>query len=696
MLRKIFSCAGSAYLKSNSSASAGIRTCLWKSIYAESNLLHRNSDLVRYFSSAVAAESGFAKGRGFHEFEGISQTALDIFKKHGFERSFPVQEATWDKVMEGKSLIVREKTGAGKTLGYVLPALEKLRMKAALADAKAKRTPKILVLVPTRELCIQVTNQFSQMLSNYREFYICSLYGGTSIFPQLEMLERGIDIVVATPGRLNDVMGRGSFNGSNIDMVVLDETDQMLDIGFAQKITDIVEEIKSQRSSSGPNLQCLLFSATIPKWVQQASKKLMDTKPEFINLISEDDMKTPASVKHYAIQIGNMQAANSMIPFYLRKYLKPNGRAIIFTNTKHECESVNESLLSIIHSKVLNGDVSQVQRERVFNMYKSGKLRCLVATNVAARGLDFPQVDLVIQLSPPQDIESYVHRAGRTARAGNSGVCITFYTRRDAQTIERISDETGATFETLQQPTQDEINNLQRIESNLTAEDQVDQVDYRSATNADQSSTRQYSNYDDTIPGHTRVQFEFDTTVQLESYDMNTMRRFLIESCDFRSFVTETKKTGILRNSKGFVAMIPSSAATQLDSMLSTEEVSSMLSNSGVKVSFPAVRPRTVNPYSSGGDRNSRGGEGYSRGGEGYSRGGEGYSRGGDSSKNYSRSQYSGGRSRDGEDERAPRRENSWNNRNQDSQRGGEDSRRDYSRENNRSRGRRTQDDREE
>ena len=596
MLRKIFGFSGASCLKGGSSA-AGLRASVWKSLSVESTFAYRNEALIRYFSSAEP-EHKFATGRKFEEFEGISQAAIDIFKKKGFEFSFPVQDATWQKVMDGKNLIVREKTGAGKTLGYVLPAIEKLRMSAG-TSGKGKRTPKILVLVPTRELCIQVTNQFSQIMSYPSEFYICSLYGGTSIVPQLQMLERGVDIVVATPGRLGDVMGRGSFSGANIDVVVLDETDQMLDIGFADKIMEIVNEIKAERPPQSASLQCLLFSATVPKWVQEASRKLMDKKPEFINLISEDDMKTPASVKHFAIQVRSMDSATEMIPYFLTKYLKEEGRAIIFTNTKHECETVNDSLSRIIHSKVLNGDVSQAQRERVFHMYKSGKLRCLVATNVAARGLDFPQVDLVIQLGPPQDIESYVHRAGRTARAGNSGVCLTFYTRRDNMVMSRISGETGAVFESLPIPSPEQMEAVQPIQSNsLTTDDKSDREVYGSRQQPENRSS-----YNDTVEGHTRVQVTFADWCEVDSTNGPNPMRNALREWEHSHLFKNILKTGVLIKDVGFVGMLPSEQVSQLQSVISSPDQQQLLKTKGWTIEFPEFRPRTVNPYKNSGER---------------------------------------------------------------------------------------------
>lgn len=573
---------------------------MWKNLSVGSSFGHRNEALVRYFASAEP-ELKFAKGRRFEEFEGISQAAIEVFKKKGFEFSFPVQDATWQKVMEGKSLIVREKTGAGKTLGYVLPAIEKLRLGSS-GSKKGRRNPKVLVLVPTRELCIQVTNQFSQMMSNPSEFYICSLYGGVSIVPQLQMLERGVDIVVATPGRLGDVMGRGSFKGSDIDVVVLDETDQMLDIGFAEKITEIVNEIKGTRQSQSTSLQCLLFSATIPRWVQDASRNLMDEKPEFINLISEDDMKTPASVKHFAIQVRSMDSATEMIPYFLTKYLKEEGRAIIFTNTKSECETVSDSLSRIIYTKVLNGDVSQAQRERVFNMYKSGKLRCLVATNVAARGLDFPQVDLVIQLGPPQEIESYVHRAGRTARAGNSGVCLTFYTRRDNFMMSKISSSTGAMFESLPIPSSQELESIQPIQSpSKTFDDAEDKPTYRSRNLPDNVSS-----YDDTVPGHRRVQINFESWCEVDATNPYEMLKQL-NGWEHSGLLKSMVKAGILTQGKGLVGMLPENQVIELQKVITDNEVNEGLAENGWSFNFPALRPRTEGPKRSENDSEYQG-----------------------------------------------------------------------------------------
>jgi len=313
----------------------------------------------------------------------------------------------------------------------------------------------VIVLVPTRELCIQVSKEYEKLRHGPRDFIVKAVYGGTDIREQCDDLRRGVDVCVATPGRLLDLSERNAIQYSNLKAFILDETDQMLDIGFQEHIETILGYISQQ--NAGDSLQHLLFSATMPEWVRKTANKFLKADTKTIDLVKNTTIQTAITVDHLALFVPQISQKIDIMSDVHQVYAGEHARTIIFTETKAEANDVMLKANLKQECQVLHGDIPQKQREITFEAFRQGKFKCLVATNVAARGLDIPEVDLIIQLGPPKDVESYIHRSGRTARAGRKGVCITFYTRRQMDLISRIERIAKITFKKIGAPQPDEI-----------------------------------------------------------------------------------------------------------------------------------------------------------------------------------------------------------------------------------------------
>lgn len=388
-----------------------------------------------------------AKATPFNEIENLSDRTSTMFKERGFEKAFPVQVAAFEPVFSGQNLIVKEKTGSGKTIAYSLPVLERLRKEGRLGDSNGPR-PKVVILVPTRELCLQVNDEINQLQHHSGEFKTVALYGGVQIGAQINDLARGADIAVATPGRLADLIERGAINLSNVETLILDETDEMLNIGFKEKINSILEEVKQNKYENPTQKpQFLLFSATIPTWVKNEAATFMGKDFSYLELVEDADNATPLNTKHYRLEVDSVGQAYNIASTLANKTAVAGGRCIIFTGTKAEAsELVNKGHI-VANCRALHGDIDQRERSKTFQDFKSGKANVIVATNVAARGLDFPDVDLVIQLHPPEDIESYIHRSGRTGRAGKDGASLILHTAEDKYKIGRIEQIAKVKFQ---------------------------------------------------------------------------------------------------------------------------------------------------------------------------------------------------------------------------------------------------------
>lgn len=392
-------------------------------------------------------KSGPESAGDFAKFR-ISENTVSLLNKKKIYYLFPVQIKTFDSVFDGQDVVVQARTGTGKTLSFALPLVEKLKQKTT---GKFGRYPKVLVMTPTRELALQVFNDFDAITQNLR--CLC-VYGGTPYFPQEKAMRNGVDIIVGTPGRILDHINKGNLHLSEICHVVLDEVDQMLDMGFAPSVEEILQYAYTE---DRPHPQTLLFSATCPPWVSKTASKYM--KPENmakIDLIGKDSMKTATTVQHLAVRCHYSQRANcigDVVQVYSGKF----GRAIIFTETKRDANELGLNDAVKVETQVLHGDIEQKQREITLKAFRDGSVKCLVATNVAARGIDIPEVDLVIQINPPKDIESYIHRSGRTGRAGRLGTCICFYKPNEEELLRRVERTAGIKFKRVAPPQPQDI-----------------------------------------------------------------------------------------------------------------------------------------------------------------------------------------------------------------------------------------------
>ncbi|XP_038265973.1 nucleolar RNA helicase 2-like isoform X3 [Dermochelys coriacea] len=379
----------------------------------------------------------------------ISKDTIELLRARGVTYLFPVQVKTFKHIYDGKDVVAQARTGTGKTFSFAIPLIEKLQ--GEMQERKRGRTPKVCVLTPTRELANQVAKDFKDIT---KTLSVACFYGGTAYNGQIDLIRSGIDILVGTPGRIKDHLQNGKLDLSKLKHVVLDEVDQMLDMGFAEQVEDILQVAYKKDSEDNP--QTLLFSATCPHWVYDVAKKYMKSRYEQVDLIGKRTQKAAVTVEHLAIECHWSQRA-AVIGDVIQVYSGSHGRTIVFCETKKEANelALNASIKQDCQS--LHGDIPQKQREITLKGFRNGVFKVLVATNVAARGLDIPEVDLVVQSSPPKDVESYIHRSGRTGRAGRTGMCICFYQRKEESQLRYVEQKAGITFKRVGVPTATDI-----------------------------------------------------------------------------------------------------------------------------------------------------------------------------------------------------------------------------------------------
>lgn len=399
-------------------------------------------------SEKEAVETPEQKEGAFSNFR-ISQVTIDKLKARGVSYLFDIQVKTFDSVYDGNDVIAQARTGTGKTFSFAIPLVEKLQKDNN--DKIRGRPPRVLVLAPTRELAIQVAKDFKDIS---KRLSIVCFYGGSSYNPQIDAIRNGIDVLVGTPGRIKDHIQNHKLDLTKLQHVVLDEVDQMLDMGFAEQVEEILASSYKKDSDSNP--QTLLFSATCPHWVYDVAKKYMREDCKHVDLIGKKTQKAATTVEHLAIACHWSQRA-AVIGDVIQVYSGSHGRTIVFCETKKDANelAMNSSIKQ--SSQSLHGDIPQKQRELTLKGFRNGAFEVLVATNVAARGLDIPEVDLVIQSSPPKDVESYIHRSGRTGRAGRTGVCICFYQRKEEDQLRYVENKACITFRRVGVPTANDI-----------------------------------------------------------------------------------------------------------------------------------------------------------------------------------------------------------------------------------------------
>lgn len=371
----------------------------------------------------------------------ISQPIMKALQKMGFEEATPIQAETIPLAMEGKDVIGQAQTGTGKTAAFGIPMIEKI-------DPKQRKIQG-LVVAPTRELAVQVAEELNR-LGKIKGVRSMSVYGGQHMERQIRALKDGPHIVVATPGRLLDHMRRKTIRTADVQTAVLDEADEMLNMGFIDDIRDILKNIPEER-------QTLLFSATMPKEIRDIATNLMKT-PKEVKVKAKE--MTVENIDQYFIEIPEKQKFDTLtnhLDFYAPTL------AIVFSRTKKRVDEVADGLQTRgFRAEGIHGDLTQGKRMSVLNKFKKGRVDVLVATDVAARGLDISGVTHVYNFDIPQDPESYVHRIGRTGRAGRTGEAISFITPREMAHLNVIEKVTKSKMKRMAPPTYQEAKHGQQ------------------------------------------------------------------------------------------------------------------------------------------------------------------------------------------------------------------------------------------
>ncbi len=369
---------------------------------------------------------------------GVDKRVLRALADVGYERPSPIQAATIPALLEGRHVVGLAQTGTGKTAAFAVPILSRLELK--------QKTPQALVLAPTRELALQVSEAFERYAAHLPHVHVLPVYGGQGYGVQLSALRRGVHVVVGTPGRIIDHLDKGTLDLSELRFLVLDEADEMLKMGFADDVETIL-------AGTPDDKQVALFSATMPAQIRRISKKYL-TDPAEITVQSRT--VTAANTTQRYLQVAHQQKIDA-----LTRVLEVENfeGMIVFVRTKQATEVLAERLRARgFSAAAINGDVAQAQRERTIDQLRDGRLDILVATDVAARGLDVERISHVVNYDIPTDVESYVHRIGRTGRAGRTGDALSFVTPRERYLLKAIEKATRQKLTEIPLPTVEDVN----------------------------------------------------------------------------------------------------------------------------------------------------------------------------------------------------------------------------------------------
>jgi len=392
----------------------------------------------------------------FNELE-LSKPVLLALDDVGYETPTPIQAQTIPHILAGKDVLGQAQTGTGKTAAFALPLLSHINIK--------KVKPQVLVLAPTRELAIQVAEAFQRYAARMKGFHVIPIYGGQDIGGQLRRLKRGVHVVVGTPGRVIDHIKRGTLKLDSISCVVLDEADEMLRMGF-------IDDVKWILDQTPPGRQIALFSATLPSAIKEIAKKYLE-EPEEIRIKVRTATAETINQRYWMVSgLHKLDALTRILEAVTFDAV------LIFVRTRTATKQLSDKLEARGYAVApLNGEIPQKQREATIGRLKSGKLNILVATDVAARGLDIDRISHVINYDVPYDTESYVHRIGRTGRAGKTGEAILFISPRERRMLHSIERATRQKIEMMQLPSTEEINNKriadfkQRITDTLASDE---------------------------------------------------------------------------------------------------------------------------------------------------------------------------------------------------------------------------------
>ena len=390
---------------------------------------------------------------------GLDERVVKALKDVGYETPSPIQAATIPALLEGRHVVGLAQTGTGKTAAFALPILSRLDLK--------QKSPQALVLAPTRELALQVCEAFEKYASRMPGVHVLPVYGGQAYGVQLSALRRGVHIVVGTPGRIMDHLEKGTLDLSELRFLVLDEADEMLKMGFAEDVETILADTPADKHVA-------LFSATMPSQIRRISKKYLT---DALEITVERSTTTAPNITQRYLFCSYPQKIDALTRILEVENFEG---MIVFVRTKNETEMLAEKLRARgFSATAINGDIAQNQRERTVAQLKSGKLDILVATDVAARGLDVERISHVVNYDIPTDTESYVHRIGRTGRAGRSGDAISFVTPREKYLLKAIEKATKTTLTEMQLPSVEDINatRLGRFDDRITTALQSSELD---------------------------------------------------------------------------------------------------------------------------------------------------------------------------------------------------------------------------
>ena len=394
---------------------------------------------------------------------GVDGRVLAALDEVGYEYPSPIQAATIPALLSGRDVVGLAQTGTGKTAAFAVPALSKL---AELSDLHGpQRSTRVLVLAPTRELALQVAEAFGSYATHLEDFTVLPVYGGSSYGPQLAGLKRGAQVVVGTPGRVIDHLSKGSLKLDDIAYVVLDEADEMLRMGFSEDVEKILAQTPEEK-------QVALFSATMPKAIRRIAQQYLRDPKE---ITVKAKTTTGTNTRQRYMQVMGPHKLDAMTRVL---EVEDYDGVIVFVRTKAATEEIADKLKARGYTAAaINGDIPQNLRERTVDSLRDGKIDILVATDVAARGLDVERISLVVNYDIPHDTESYVHRIGRTGRAGRKGEAILFMTPREKYLLRAIEKATRQPVEQMRVPTTDEVNQTrkdnfaQQIEETIESED---------------------------------------------------------------------------------------------------------------------------------------------------------------------------------------------------------------------------------
>ncbi|GAB4008654.1 DEAD/DEAH box helicase [Nocardioides ultimimeridianus] len=391
---------------------------------------------------------------------GLGADVLKALKAVGYESPSAIQAETIPHLLEGRDVVGLAQTGTGKTAAFALPILDRLDL--------SQKTPQALVLAPTRELALQVCEAFEKYAAHSRGVKMLPVYGGQAYGVQLSALRRGVHIVVGTPGRIMDHLEKGTLDLTELRFLVLDEADEMLNMGFAEDVETILADTPKDK-------QVALFSATMPPQIRKLSQTYLNNP---VDVTIERKTRTAENIRQRYLISSYPQKVDALT----RILEVENFEAMmVFVRTKSETELLAEKLRARGYGAApINGDIPQATRERTVNQLKAGKLDILVATDVAARGIDVPRITHVVNYDIPTDTEAYVHRIGRTGRAGRSGDAISFITPRERYLLKHIERATRSTLEEMKLPSVEDVNEtrLARFDDQITEALNSPQIDF--------------------------------------------------------------------------------------------------------------------------------------------------------------------------------------------------------------------------